>query len=238
MRVGIVGAMDVEVELLRSSLEGARVERRAGMEFARGTLDGCDVVVVRCGEGKVRAGMCVQALCDLYGVTHVVNTGIAGSLDPTIDVGDVVVSTACCYWDVDVTVFGYAPGQLPHTDGRDFVADPSLRRAALRAVAEAAPEISAFEGRVVSGDQFVHDDVLRRRLVADFGGRCCEMEGAAVAQASVANGVPFVVVRAISDKPGSTSTVEYLTFEAEAARHCARITSRMVALLGEAEGER
>lgn len=236
MRVGIVGAMDVEVDYLRARLEGREDSLVAGMAFSRGTLDGVEAVVVRCGEGKVRAGMCVQALADLYGVTHVVNTGVAGSLDPaSIDVGDVVVSTSCAYWDVDVTVFGYAPGQLPHTDGRDFAADPALVRLALRAAGQAAPDIRAFEGRVVSGDTFVRDDALRRRLADDFGGRCCEMEGAAVAQASAANGIPFVVVRAISDKPGSTTPVEYLDFEAAAGRHCARITRQLLRLLAAGE---
>lgn len=233
IKVGIIGAMGVEVSRLVASLEGESVSTVAGMDFHSGTLDGVPVVVVRSGVGKVNAGMCVQVLVDRYGVTHVVNTGIAGSLDARIDVGDVVVSTDCRYHDVDATVFGYEPGEIPQLGCVGFSADEGLRAQAVAAVHDVAGDVRAFEGRVVSGDVFVADAGERERLARDFGGMCCEMEGAAVAQAAWLNRVPFVVVRAISDKPGSTTPMEYSAFETAAAEHCAAIVERMVTRLGE-----
>lgn len=234
MRIGIIGAMEVEVELLRSRLEGAATERVAGMDFCSGRLGETDVVVVRCGVGKVNAGICGQVLADHFGCTHLVNTGVAGSLDPEhLDVGDLVVSTDCVQHDVSVTTFGYAPGLIPGCERPEFVADEGLREAALSAAAAVAPEVRAVAGRVASGDQFVSTEGERARIAGTFGAICCEMEGAAVAQAAALNGVPFVVVRAISDKPGSEGQAEsYPAFERAAAHHCAAIVERMVAELG------
>lgn len=227
-KIGVIGAMSVEVELLKERLDNRVTAIRAGMEFSEGTLGGQAVVVALCGIGKVNAAVCTQTLVDLYSVTHVVNTGIAGSLDASIDIGDLVVSTDVMHHDVDATVFGYAPGEVPGLGVRSFAADKGLRAAAITAAHEVAPEIGTHEGRVVSGDQFIAGDEVKTRLARDFGGRCCEMEGASIAQVCHLNGVPFVVVRAISDKADGSATVAYPEFEAKAARQCAAIVERML----------
>lgn len=229
MRVGIIGAMDVEVALLKGQVEGAQVLRAAGMEFCAGTLGATEVVVVQSGIGKVNAGICTQILADRFEVDAVVNTGVAGSLDERLDVGDLVVSTDCGWHDFDVTPLGYAPGQVPGLPTLTFAADERLRACALAAASEVAPEVKALEGRVVSGDQFIATQEAKERLAGQFGGMCCEMEGAAIAQAASLNGVPFVVVRAISDKAGAPEQVtDYATFETAAAHRCAKIVARML----------
>lgn len=230
LKVGIIGAMDVEVALLEERLDSARTEERAGMSFHVGALEGVPCVVVQSGVGKVNAALCTQVLASVYGVTHVINTGVAGSLDAAIDIGDVVVSTDCVHHDVDATNFGYALGQVPGMP-KSYPADAALRAAALAAVAQAAPDIAAFEGRVASGDAFVRDAAEKARIVRDFGARCCEMEGAAIAQACTVNGLPFVVVRAVSDKADGSQSELYPVFEAKAARHCASIVAYLVAHL-------
>ena len=228
MKIGIIGAMDVEVANLKEAMKTEREVVRAGMRFCEGTIGGTEVVVVQCGIGKVNAGLCVQILCDLYDVTHLINTGVAGSLDEEINVGDVVVSIDAMYHDMDVTGLGYVPGQVPQMDVLSFAADPMLREAAVKACREAAPEIGVFEGRVVSGDQFICDRAKENEIKKIFGGLCTEMEGAAIAQAAYVNGVPFVIVRAISDKADESVIVAYDVFEAQAARHCTSIIEHMV----------
>ena len=229
MRIGIIGAMEEEVELLKGSLEGSTTTTVAGMDFCAGTLGGTEVVVVRSGIGKVNAGICVQVLVDRFAVTHVVNTGVAGSLDDRLDIGDLVVSLDCVWHDFDATPLGYAPGQIPGLDTIAFAADEGMRASAHAAATEVAPEVRALDGHVVSGDQFVTGEDFKQRLVEGFSGTCCEMEGAAVAQAAHLNGIPFVVVRAISDKPGSDEQVmDYATFEHQSALRCAAIVARMV----------
>ena len=218
MKIGIIGAMDVEVARLTAGMNKEREIERAGMHFCEGWIGGSEVVVVRCGIGKVNAGLCVQILCDLFDVTHVINTGIAGSLDEEINIGDVVVSTG----------LGYEPGQVPQLKVLAFPADNMLRVAAVKACREAAPEIGVFEGRVVSGDQFICERSRKDEIAATFGGLCTEMEGAAIAQAAYINGIPFVIVRAISDKADESVHVSYEEFEAKAAEHCASIVEHMV----------
>ncbi len=230
MKTGIIGAMASEVALLKEQMGEFETTSVANMDFCAGKLGAADVVVVQSGIGKVNAGICVQILADRFGVDRVINTGVAGSLDSSIDVGDLVVSTDCVMHDFSVEPLGYAPGQVPGLGTLAFPADEGMRAGVVAAAAEVAPDIHVFEGRVASGDQFISTDEQRERIVSTFGGRCCEMEGCAIAQAAYLNGLPFVVVRAISDKPGSKDqVVDYNTFETKAARDCAAIVAKMVA---------
>ena len=227
VKLGIIGAMDVEVATLMEHAQDAVLSERAGMRFCEGTLAGMPVVIAKCGVGKVSAGMCVQAMCDLYGVTHIVNTGVAGSLDAQIDIADLVVSTDALYYDVDVTPWGYEPGQLPGMDCLAFPADPALRAAIEHAAAAAAPDVHVFSGRVVSGDQFIASSQAKERLAQEFGGMCCEMEGAAIAHACHVNGVPFAVVRAISDKADGSAEMTDPEFETSSAMRCAAVVEEL-----------
>lgn len=225
--VGIIGAMEVEVDLLRSQLRDRTSIEKAGMTFDQGFVGETSVVLTRCGIGKVSAAMGVQAMVDLFGVTHVVNTGIAGSLDESIEIGDLVVSTDVIHHDMDVTALGYAPGQVPGL-AASFVADENLAGRIAQAAALAVPDATVCRGRVASGDQFVADQTTKQRIVEMFGARCCEMEGAAIAQACQLNGVPFAIVRAISDKANGSSVEDYPAFEERTAHRCAAIVGRML----------
>lgn len=227
MRLGIIGAMDVEVALLLDRLEGGKVTRLSRMDFHEGTLEGLPVVVVKSGVGKVDAAVCAEVLALRFAVTHVVNTGVAGCLAPDLGVGDVVVSRDAVHHDVDATNFGYAPGEVPGLGTVAFEADRVLAGVAMEAARAAAPDVSCRLGRVASGDQFVRDQATKERIRTTFQADCCEMEGASIAQACWLAGVPFAIVRAISDKADGSSPVEYPAFERKAAHDCAGIVLEM-----------
>ena len=231
MKIGIIGAMAEEVSELKASLQDAKVTKIARMEFCEGSFGNTDVVVVQSGIGKVNAAACAQILINHFGVTHVMNTGVAGSLNSKIDIGDIVVSTDAMYHDVDATVFGYAKGEVPQVGTASFVADEMLRRAAVEAVKEAAPDIHVFEGRVVSGDQFISSREVKNHIRDTFQGDCTEMEGAAIAQVAYINEVPFVIIRAISDKADDSGQEAYDVFEKKAAMHCAHVVEYMISHL-------
>lgn len=231
-KLGIIGAMDIEVALLKEQLTDPRVTHKAGSEFWEGTLRGLPVVIVRCGVGKVNAALCVQILVDLFDITHLVNTGVAGSLDPELDIGDLVVATECMHHDMQVGVFGYPRGQVPGMDVHAFPADPELTQAA-EAVCQ-AQGVRYRRGRIVSGDQFIDDSAVKQDIVSACGGVCVEMESASIAHAAYRNGLPFTILRAISDKADDSATMDYPTFEAQAARRCAAITGELAAMLAEA----
>ncbi|MBQ2641432.1 MAG: 5'-methylthioadenosine/adenosylhomocysteine nucleosidase [Lachnospiraceae bacterium] len=237
MKIGIIGAMDLEIEKLTTQeMTSGEVIEAAGMRFHVGKLGGTDVVIVKSGVGKVNAAICAQILIDRFGVTHLLNTGIAGSLDHRINIGDIVVSTDAVYHDVDVTAFGYEPGVIPQMGTpnglKSFPADPALRSAAIDACREAAPGIGIYEGRIVSGDQFICTAEQKHRIVDTFGALCTEMEGTAIAHTAFVNGIPFVILRAISDKADEEADVTYETFEHQAAENCANLVAHMVRSLG------
>ena len=223
MKLGIIGAMTVEVETLKEQMQNKKTVYRAGMEFCEGTLEGCPAVVVQCGVGKVNAALCVQLLCDLFSVTHVVNTGVAGSLSAELDIGDFVISKDAMYHDFTVGPLGYPVGQVPGMDVCAFPADEMLVMKAFAAADQVNPG-HAHMGRVASGDQFVADKETKARIVSDTGALCTEMEGAAIAHAAWRNGIPYVVIRAISDKADDSAEMDYPTFEAIAAKRCAGVT--------------
>ncbi len=225
--IGIIGAMKLEVEDLTAQMTGVTVTQRAGMLFYRGQLSGTEAVVVQCGVGKVNAALCVQILADLFQVTHVINTGIAGSLDAALDIGDIAISTDVMYHDFHVGPFGYAWGQVPGMDVHAFPGDPAMAD-----LAEAVCKAQGYgckRGRIVSGDQFVCESAEKARILAHCGGICTEMEGAAIAHAAYRNGIPVLVLRAISDKADDSAEMDYPTFERQAAQHCAKLVSELVA---------
>ena len=230
-KTGIIGAMDEEVAALKRAMTITSTRTVAGMEFFEGTLDGKAVVVVQCGMGKVNAGICAHTLIHLFGVSRVINTGVAGSLDNAIDIGDIVVSTDAVQHDFDVSPIGFARGEIPFTGLYAFPANAALRALAVSAARSAAPEVRVFEGRVCSGDQFIASRERKETILALFGGECCEMEGGAVAQACYLNGTPFVILRAISDKADASEELSFELFKASAAARCAAIVREMLASL-------
>ena len=227
-KIGIIGAMDIEVNSLKEAANITKTTEITGMEFCEGKLDGKNVVIVKCGMGKVNAGVCAQTLIKDFGCTKIINTGVAGSLNDMIDIGDIVVSTDAVQHDFNVTYLGFVKGEIPYTGLYAFRADEAMRTAAVKAVKESAPEINVFEGRICSGDQFISEKEQRDTIISNFGGMCCEMEGAAIAQVCYLNNTPFVIIRAISDKPNETEFVDYKVFEAQAAARCAKIVRYMI----------
>ena len=229
-KLGIIGAMDIEVENLRNAMEQVEEKHRAGMKFYEGTLRGLPVVVARCGVGKVHAAMCVQVLADCFQVTHVVNTGIAGSLNADLDIADLVISVDAMYHDFDCCAFGYPRGRVPGTDVTAFPADDTLMAYAFAAAEQVNPGHNKM-GRIASGDQFICDQAAKDQIIERTHALCTEMEGTAIAQTAFRNEIPFVIIRAISDKADNSAEMDYPSFEKLAAERCAQVTLGLVEAL-------
>lgn len=227
-KIGIIGAMELEVEELKSKMAVSNVVKKANMDFYEGTLNGADVVIVRSGIGKVNAALCVQILADVFQVTHVINTGVAGSLNASLDIGDILISKDAIHHDVDVRIFGYPLGEVPQLGTREFHADETMVSLAKASCEKVNPGLHAVVGRVVSGDQFISSKEVKEHLIAEFQGDCAEMEGASIAHGSFLNHIPFVIIRAISDKADDSAEMDYPTFEKAAAIHSSRLVEDMV----------
>jgi adenosylhomocysteine nucleosidase len=206
-KIGIIGAMEVEIQTIAAAMTSsggtgkARKIESAKLTFYEGELNGISAVVVKSGVGKVNAALCAQRLILEFGVTHIINTGIAGAMAHGLGVFDIVVSTDAMYHDVDASGFGYKPGQIPQMDVYQFPADEPLIDCAEKAFesTEFAAEYKLVKGRIASGDQFVSNREVKDRIREICSPACVEMEGAAIAHSCWLNGVPFVVIRSMSD---------------------------------------
>lgn len=229
---GIIGAMDSEVQHLKARLTDPAVHTIAGRDFTTGTLGGTPVVVVKSGIGEVAAAITAQILIDHFRVDALINTGMAGGLDPRLAVKDLVIGTAAVQHDFDLTAFGHAPGYICGDDDSQptrFCADSVLVERALAAADTLLPSGSkAITGIVASGDIFVDDSALKQRIIKLFGAAAAEMEGAAIAHTAVANGVPFVILRVISDLAEHQANVSFDELELYAGQLAGDITAAML----------
>ena len=226
--IGIIGAMDEEVNAIIEKMTNVESKEKAGMTFNKGTLEGKEAVVVRSGIGKVNAGLCTQILVDDYKIDAVINTGIAGSLKNQIDIGDIVLSSDALYHDMDATGFGYDFGVIPRMESSVFKGDVRLINLAKECCERVNPDINVHIGRVVSGDQFITDKAKKDWINEHFDGYCTEMEGAAIAHAATLNNIPFLIVRAISDKADNSATMDYGEFEKKAIIHSVNLIMEFV----------
>ena len=228
MPLAVMSAMDVEMELYHDRCEVHGSMQRAGLTFHEASWQGHDLVLVRAGVGKVNAALCTQILIDTFDADAVLCTGSAGAVNPDLDIGDIVVARDCVQHDVVVEFLGLPRGQIPFTNFRFIATDPSLRR---RALAGTLREHRITEGRVLTGDTFIEDEAHRQQLRDELDGDCVEMEGAAVGQVCAMNDVPYLVVRAISDRADGASDIDFEAFLKEAAHSSSRIVLQTIRAL-------
>ncbi len=227
--IGLIGALDEEIEQLVSRLQNHQTEKRAGTVFHIGSLESFQVVLCKSGVGKVNAAICTQLLIDHYDADAIWFTGVAGALDPRLTIGDIVISTECMQHDVDASALGFPRGVIPYESHSLFAADQTLIEAAVKA--GKSLETNVYKGRILSGDQFIADEEVVRSLHEQFNGMCTEMEGAAVAQVCHKNEIPFVIIRSISDRADGSADVNFTEFvRLAAAQSCAMILSMMEVL--------
>lgn len=225
---GIIGAMPEETATLLDAMHETKCVKIGDREFHIGTLEGKKVVISECGYGKVNAGVSTQLMITEFGVTAVINSGVAGTLDANVGVGDIVVSTDTVQQDYDMHEIGFERGLVPNVGRISIDADEKLRTAAVNAIRATAADTKVFEGRVCTGDQFVSGVDEMKDITDVFGGMCCEMEGGAIAQVCYLNNVPFVIIRAISDDVDGGGPADYAEFEKEMAALCAEMTIKMM----------
>ncbi|TKB51518.1 5'-methylthioadenosine/S-adenosylhomocysteine nucleosidase [Ferrimonas sediminicola] len=227
MKIGIIGAMEQEVALLRSHIDDLTVTTIANIEFYSGTLNGTEVVVTRSGIGKVTAAIATTLLVERFAPDAVINTGSAGGFAHNLAIGDVVISSEVRYHDVDVTAFGYEMGQLPSQPAA-FLPAQDLVDAAKAAIAEVG-EVKAIQGLICTGDSFIADPERTKVMLSHFPAMAaCEMEAASIAQTCQQFDLPFVVIRAISDNANDDSAVDFDSFIVKAGEHSAKVVIAML----------
>lgn len=231
IRIGIIGAMDVEIEAICQNISGKIPHQVCGLDFLEGFLEEIPVIVVRSGVGKVNAALCAQLLITKFGITHLINTGVAGALASGLGVLDVVVSTEVMYHDVDATNWGYESCTVPGMS-RTFEAAPEMVKLATAACKENFPNKHCIQGLIASGDQFIGSNQMKERIRRLCNPACVEMEGAAIGHVASINRIPFVVIRCMSDMADDNGESTARFNEREGANISAHIVCTMVRSLG------
>ncbi|NLM12191.1 MAG: 5'-methylthioadenosine/adenosylhomocysteine nucleosidase [Epulopiscium sp.] len=218
-KIGIIGAMEEEVTALRNQMQNKELKQIAGMDFYQGILEDKEIILVRCGIGKVNAAICTQALIDHFHVQYIINTGVAGGIYEKLDIGDIVISSDTVQHDFDTSAFGDPIGTIPRMDESFFKADSKLVELAEKCAENLPSKPNVYIGRVASGDQFISSSKQKQNIWDNFNAYCAEMEGAAIAHTCYLNKIPFVIIRSISDKADHSADINFQEFVKEAARN-------------------
>jgi len=226
-RIGIIGAMDEEVAFMKEIAEIETVKTMLGLDFHVGKYAGNNVIIVKCGIGKVNAAACTQALIDRFDVDCIINVGVAGAVYKELSIGDIVVSTDAVQHDMDVTPLGDPLGVIPRMDTSRFKANEELIRKAVEAGSKLEGQ-KVFTGPVASGDQFVASSEVKNKIWNHFEAYCAEMEGAAIAHVCHLNNMPFVVIRSISDKADEQADMSFEEFTKIAVKNSSVILENML----------
>lgn len=229
MRIGIIGAMNEEITRFLQGMDVQEQTEQVGITYYQGLFADKEIVLCKSGVGKVNAAITTQVLIDRFKVENVIFTGVAGAVDPVLDIGDIVVSQDAMYHDMDVTALGYDKGIIPFFDQSVFVADNKLVELAVQAGQEAT-EAKVVTGRILSGDQFIANKEHVQDLHRLFKGACTEMEGAATAHVCAKNTIPFVIVRSMSDRADGSAHVNFAEFVDLASERSYAIVRRMLSL--------
>lgn len=211
MKIGIIGAMDIEVEALINSMDHIKKETISKIDFYEGKLQGKKVVLAKCGVGKVNAALCTQAMILKYSPDAIINTGVAGSLNPRLDIADLVISDGVVQHDFDISSFGHPIGLIPELNLVKIPCKDELVNK-LKKAAEILEDTNVAVGTIASGDQFIASKEKQNYIVNNFNALCTEMEGAAIGHVCYVNSVDFCILRAMSDKADGTAHMDFPEF--------------------------
>ena len=223
--IGIIGAMDIEVDILKNHMEDAVRESVSGIDFIRGSLFGRETVVAKCGIGKVNAALCTEAMIIKYSPDLIINTGVAGSLTEDLSVLDVVIAKAVVQHDFDISGFGEPKGKVPGMNDVKIPSDAAISLA-IEGIVKGFG-VKCRYGIIASGDQFISETEKKKELSEGFSALACEMEGASIGQVCCLNKVPFTVIRAISDSSDGGG-MDYETFAEKAAGLSSKIVESFI----------
>ena len=232
MRIGIIGAMDIEVQALKEMMDIPQVEKISSVEFYGGKIMNIDTVVAVAGVGKVNAAVCAQTMILKYAPDYIINTGVAGGLSPELEIGDIAVADKVCEHDMDTSPVGDELGFITGINKVYMECDKDIVKLMYDA-ANAVDDIKAISGTVASGDQFIASDAQRNFIKENFNAIAAEMEGASIGHVCTMNGVKFGVLRAISDGANSDSVVDFPTFTKMAVKNTVEIIKNMFEKLGD-----
>lgn len=209
--IGIIAAMEEEIATIKKMMKDIKINNIYELNFIEGTIHNKNIVLVQCGVGKVNAARTTQILIDNYKLNYIINVGTAGGLKENIEIGDVVIADKLIQHDFDITAGGHEKGYISHL-GKYFYSNKELINKTEKVMEGLNEDFNTFIGTIATGDIFVQDVEVKKKIKEEFDPDCTEMEGAAIAQVCTLNNMPFVVIRAISDKPNGNNGIDFETY--------------------------
>ncbi len=225
--IGIIGAMDIEINGYKNFMTDIKCEKHAMFEFICGKIHGKDVVAVICGIGKVSAAICTQLMIDKFSPDIIINSGVAGGLDSSLGIGDIAVAADVIQHDVDTTIFGDPAGYITNLGVVNIPASKKVCEK-LKEIAKGIENTSVVCGTIVTGDQFISTPYQKNKLRDNFDAIATEMEGGSVGHVCYANNVSFGIIRAISDNAEGDALMDYETFKKIAAEKSIYIVKEFI----------
>lgn len=214
--IGIIGAMDVEVDGIKNSIENCKIKEISGIKFCYGTISGKDVVIAKSGEGKVNSAMTTQTMIMSFNPDFIINSGVAGGLHPDMKVMDIAIADSVCQHDFDISPLGYKPGYIPQVEQVEIKSDAKLNNI-IEKCAKKVCDNSIYKGVIASGDQFIASDAQRNKIKNIFGAIAAEMEGASIGHVCALNNTKFTVLRVISDNADGSADMSFDVFAKKAS---------------------
>ncbi len=224
--IGIIGAMEIEVESIKSLLTDKATETVSGIDFVSGKFGQKDVVVAKCGVGKVFSALCAEAMILKFGPEMIINIGVAGYLDKTLKIGDIVIADSVVQHDMDTSPLGDPVGMISDINIINIPADEKIYKLLENCVS--ALGFSHTTGTIASGDQFVASTEKKQFIIDAFGAKSCEMEGGSIGHVCYVNNVPFGVLRAMSDGADDGANMDFPTFARMAAANSTKVISKFL----------
>ena len=220
-KIGIIGAMELEVATLKKNMDTDQITKKAGMEFHEGNLKGMPVVVVQCGVGKVNAARTTQIMIDKFDISYIINIGSAGSINDEIDYGDIVIGKYVLQHDFDITAFGHEKGYISNI-GVKLESNSKLIKRCEYVIKNMKENLyKCVIGTIATGDIFCTSRKMKEKIRTKFDADCVEMEGAAIAQTAYLSDTPFIIIRSISDSPNENNQIDFNKYLKMAANRCA-----------------
>ncbi|MBP3414172.1 MAG: 5'-methylthioadenosine/adenosylhomocysteine nucleosidase [Clostridia bacterium] len=234
--IGIIGAMDIEISLLTAAMSDCEEFTCCSQKFLWGRIGGCEVVVSKCGIGKVNAAMCASIMILKFGADIIINTGVAGALDRSLKQLDLVISSAFVQHDIDLSPIGIEPGLIPENGSVSIASDAELSALAL-SLAPSPDGAKAITGVIATGDQFIADSGRAADIAARFGAAACDMEGGAIAQVCAMSGIKLIALRCISDNADGSAGLSFDEFAPQAADKCSNMVLRLLDAIAKKDGQ-
>lgn len=227
-KIGIIAAMQEEFDVIYELMQDCSVLKKYNLDIFCGLINNKEVVLVRCGAGKVNAARTAQILISEFDIKYIVNVGVAGSLNDDLEIGDIVIGKTLVQHDFDITAGGHPKGYISKELGREFISDENLIKKCEEIIDNELKEINAKIGIIATGDVFCQEISLKDEIVNEFNADCVEMEGAAIAQVCTLCNVPFIVIRSISDKPNGHNNIDFEKYVVSSSKRFSKLIELLI----------